>query len=213
MKWSSYLPKHIETLQSKDLWKAIFYYLFFPWFWFVILAPGFLVSIPAVAGCEDGVKKPFAPGRTTIVSTLIHAFLWAFLIGIFYFLGAKSGIAFPFTNLAHAPGIAHAGISTSGENMMLQSWFVYAVLPILAFIILSPGLVFSLPPVTYCDDHSKTGVIATKRVTALTTFVHSLAFITLLALIFALGSSLHLTHPVTSTALFSHMSKIKSYTF
>lgn len=86
------LSEHID----KFFIRGLLWYFGWPLFFFVLLAPGWLVSIPPVASCDDGVKKPIAPGRATTSNVLLHACLFTLLVGVMFVLGAKMGIDFPF---------------------------------------------------------------------------------------------------------------------
>ena len=51
---------------------------------FVVLAPGYLLSSPPVkkadAEANDTTTALFAPGRVTMANTLVHAFVFFFLL-------------------------------------------------------------------------------------------------------------------------------------
>lgn len=87
----------IKSEQSKTIVRSVIWYFGWPFFFFIILAPGFLLSLPPAADCDDGVKKPFAPERTTVANVFVHAFIFLFLVIFMYWLGAtRLGIYFPF---------------------------------------------------------------------------------------------------------------------
>ena len=96
--WLEYVKKQIEAEQSATLVRSIVWYFGWPLFFFIVLAPGFLLSLPPAVDCDDGVRKPIAPERTTVANVFVHAFIFLALIVFMYWFGAKVlGIMFPFT--------------------------------------------------------------------------------------------------------------------
>jgi len=90
---------HIDELFSKvseDKFRAMVYYFGLPVFFFIILAPGLLISIPPVKDCDTGVSKPFAPGRITVGNTVVHSIIFGLVIVGLFWYGSKHRIAFPF---------------------------------------------------------------------------------------------------------------------
>lgn len=96
--WLEYVKKQIETEQSATLVRSIIWYFGWPLFFFIVLAPGFLLSLPPAVDCDDGVRKPIAPERTTVANVFVHSIIFTGLIVFMYWFGAKVlGIMFPFT--------------------------------------------------------------------------------------------------------------------
>lgn len=199
------LTDHLVQEQTKLIARDTFYYLFFPWFWFVVLCPGFILSIPSVKDCDDGISKTFAPGRVTILATLVHVCVWAFVVAVFYWFGAFKGINFPFTSLAFTPTFSSSMFAYTGKEGVLLSWLIYALLPIIAFVLLVPGLILSIPKTRNCDN-AQSSYVFTSRSTLTTVFVHSFVFLLALVGIFSLGAALHLSHPVTDIGIMMHVS-------
>ena len=84
-------PEFIEKFQILSyLW-----YLGWPFFFFILLAPGYLLSIPAAVSVDDGEKKIIAPKRVTWQAVLVHSVLFLFLVSFIVFLGAEMHIPFP----------------------------------------------------------------------------------------------------------------------
>jgi hypothetical protein len=93
------VKKNIESEQAATLARSIVWYFGWPWVFFVVLAPGFLVSLPPAIDCDDGVRKPIAPERTTVANVFVHSALFVLLVAFMYWFGAKVlGIMFPFTS-------------------------------------------------------------------------------------------------------------------
>ena len=76
--------------------RGILYYLLVPIFFFVLLAPGLMLSIPPVYACNANTKTILSPGTITWDNTLVHAVVFGLLVAITFAIGAKSGFDFPF---------------------------------------------------------------------------------------------------------------------
>lgn len=76
--------------------RGVLYYLLVPVFFFVLLAPGLMLSIPGEYACNASKKTVFSPGTITWTNTLVHALLFGLLVAITFAIGAKSGFDFPF---------------------------------------------------------------------------------------------------------------------
>ena len=76
--------------------RGILYYLLVPVFFFVLLAPGLMLSIPPVEACNATKKTVFSPGSITWGNTIVHAVLFGLLVAATFAIGAKSGFDFPF---------------------------------------------------------------------------------------------------------------------
>lgn len=97
--WLNVVKKNIESEQSATLARSIVWYFGWPLLFFIVLAPGFLLSLPPAADCDDGVKKPIAPERTTVANVFVHSAIFILLVAFMYWFGAKVlGIMFPFTS-------------------------------------------------------------------------------------------------------------------
>jgi len=85
---------------STDKFRAYVYYFLLPVFFFVVLAPGLLISIPPVDDCDSGVKKPIAPSRVTWTNALVHGFVFGGLVFLLFWYGSLHRIVFPFAALS-----------------------------------------------------------------------------------------------------------------
>lgn len=96
--YGKFVVSTLKSEQAKTVVRSVIWYFGWPLFFFIILAPGFLISLPPARDCDDGVIKPIAPERTTVANVFLHAFIFLALIIIMYWYGAtKLGIYFPFT--------------------------------------------------------------------------------------------------------------------
>lgn len=94
-----FVKKKISEEQTLTRIRSFVWYFGWPLFFFIVLAPGFLVSLPPAIDCDDGVRKPIAPERTTVANVFVHAVIFISLIVFMYWFGAKVlGILFPFTS-------------------------------------------------------------------------------------------------------------------
>ena len=97
--WLNVVKKNIESEQAATLARSVVWYFGWPWVFFVVLAPGFLLSLPPAIDCDDGVRKPIAPERTTTANVFVHSAIYILLVAFMYWFGAKVlGIMFPFTS-------------------------------------------------------------------------------------------------------------------
>jgi len=97
--WLNVVKKNIESEQAATLVRSLVWYFGWPWVFFVVLAPGFLLSLPPAVDCDDGVRKPIAPERTTVANVFVHSAIYILLVAFMYWFGAKVlGIMFPFTS-------------------------------------------------------------------------------------------------------------------
>ena len=90
----------IEAQHGRFFLRSVLWYFWWPLFFFVILAPGFILSIPPAQDCDDNVVKPIAPGRVTVQNVFVHAAIFIVIIVAMYYAGAKMGILAPWTPLA-----------------------------------------------------------------------------------------------------------------
>lgn len=81
----------------------------------------------------------------------------------------------------------------------VQSWLWYGGLPLLAFIILSPGMVLTLPPAADCKGVKRAWFSYQTSIGAV--LLHSLLFFGLLVAIFWGGSSLGIALPLSKAAV------------
>lgn len=96
--WLNVVKKNIQSEQTATRARSIVWYFGWPLFFFIVLAPGFLLSLPPAIDCDDGVRKPIAPERTTVANVFVHSIIFIALIVFMYWFGAKQlGIMFPFT--------------------------------------------------------------------------------------------------------------------
>jgi hypothetical protein len=96
--WLEVVKKNIQAEQTATLARSIVWYFGWPWVFFVVLAPGFLLSLPPAIDCDDGVRKPIAPERTTTANVFVHSALFVLLVAFMYWFGSNVlGIMFPFT--------------------------------------------------------------------------------------------------------------------
>ena len=96
--YKKFVVDALHQEQAKTIVRSVIWYFGWPLFFFIILAPGFLVSLPPAIDCDDGVRKPIAPERTTVANVFVHALIFLVLIIFMYWYGAKHlGIYFPFT--------------------------------------------------------------------------------------------------------------------
>ena len=96
--WLNVVKKNIEAEQTATLVRSIVWYFGWPLLFFIVLAPGFLLSLPPAVDCDDGVRKPIAPERTTVANVFVHSAIFILLVAFMYWIGAKVlGIMFPFT--------------------------------------------------------------------------------------------------------------------
>lgn len=75
----------------------------------------------------------------------------------------------------------------------VKEWLFYGGLPLLAFIVISPGMLLTLPPAKNCDDKAKMWFSGQTSFVAV--LVHALVFLGLLVAIWKLGKSLKLAAP------------------
>ena len=83
--------------------------------------------------------------------------------------------------------------SKAGANKF-RSYAYYFIVPSFLFILLSPGLILSIPPVANCDTKVKEPV-APGRVTWYNAFVHSIVFGVLVTFLFWYGSRNKIVFP------------------
>jgi hypothetical protein len=96
--WAGLWAKKIQSEQTATRVRSIVWYFGWPLFFFIVLAPGFLLSLPPAIDCDDGVRKPIAPERTTVANVFVHSIIFIALIAFMYWFGATQlGIMFPFT--------------------------------------------------------------------------------------------------------------------
>ena len=76
--------------------RGILYYLLVPVFFFVLLAPGLMLSLPPVYACNASKKTVFSPGAINWANTSVHAVVFGILVAVTFAIGAKSGFDFPF---------------------------------------------------------------------------------------------------------------------
>jgi hypothetical protein len=96
--YKSFVIDALHKEQAKTIVRSVIWYFGWPLFFFIILAPGFLISLPPAVDCDDGVRKPIAPERTTVANVFLHSVIFIVLIIFMYWYGAKHlGIYFPFT--------------------------------------------------------------------------------------------------------------------
>lgn len=81
---------------NQDKFRSLVWYFGIPFFLFIILAPGLLVSLPPVKDCDSRISKPIAPGRVTFYNTIVHALLFLAVIVFLFWAGSKNNITFPF---------------------------------------------------------------------------------------------------------------------
>lgn len=102
----------------------------------------------------------------------------------------------PPTAMAAKPSmLGSAGKATAAffGQPSVKSWLWFAGLPILAFIVLSPGMMVTLPPAKDCDNNSKFWFSGQTSFVAV--LLHSLLFLGLLVAIFKGGDALKYARP------------------
>ena len=72
----------------------------------------------------------------------------------------------------------HATGAGAGAGGGAHSWLWYLVLPFMAIVVLSPGMLVTLPPARDCDDNSQ--VVFSGQTSFVAVFLH--AFVIMLAL-------------------------------
>lgn len=81
---------------NQDKFRSLMWYFFIPFFLFVVLSPGLIISLPPVKDCDDRISKALAPGRVTFYNTIVHAVVFIVLVFGIYLFGSRNNIAFPF---------------------------------------------------------------------------------------------------------------------
>jgi hypothetical protein len=76
--------------------RGVLYYLLVPVFFFILLAPGLMLSLPAAYACNATKRTVFSPRTVTWPNTLLHAVVFGILVAVTFAIGAKSGFDFPF---------------------------------------------------------------------------------------------------------------------
>lgn len=94
--WAKLVADGEKAETSKRLLVSWFWYVGWPVFFFVILAPGFLVSIPKARDCDTAEPKFIAPERASPAAVAVHAILFFGLTALLFWWGSKLGIRFPF---------------------------------------------------------------------------------------------------------------------
>jgi hypothetical protein len=95
MSSTAYFNQTYTKFLEKYEVRSYLWYVGWPVAFFIILAPGFLISLPPAESVTDGVKRPIAPGRVIWQAVLIHAAVFTFLVMLMFFLGAQMNIPFP----------------------------------------------------------------------------------------------------------------------
>jgi hypothetical protein len=75
----------------------------------------------------------------------------------------------------------------------VQSWLWYVVLAFLALVVLSPGMLATLPPAKDCDDNAR--VFFSGQTSFAAVFVHSILIVLVLGGIWAGGRALQIPKP------------------
>lgn len=101
------VAENVKKEQAATILVSVIWYFGWPLFFFIVLAPGFLLSLPPARDCDDGVKRVIAPERTTVANVFVHAAVFLIMIIIMFVIGSSIGIYFPFTaktfeNILHA---------------------------------------------------------------------------------------------------------------
>lgn len=98
MNYVKVVTQYVKNEQTATLIRSLAWYFGLPWVLYLLLAPGFLLSLPPAIDCDDGVRKPIAPERTTVANVFVHSAIFILLVVFLYWFGAKVlGIIFPFT--------------------------------------------------------------------------------------------------------------------
>jgi hypothetical protein len=79
------------------------------------------------------------------------------------------------------------------SNPVTQSWLFYGGLPLLSFIVLSPGMFITIPPAKDCNDNAKFWFSG--QTSIISVLLHALIFFGFLVAIFKAGKALNIAHP------------------
>jgi len=122
-------------------------------FLFLLLSPGVILTL------YPGEKGMFLSGETNYMSMIIHSFLLAFLLVCF----EEKKYLDP-----------HTSIQT--QLTRIETKDIVPIITVLLFIVLTPGLIFTLP------DNNE-GFLFSKKTNLIAVIVHTLIFIFLFGLL------------------------------